>query len=165
VGRYSERETQPNQPANLSTAAPVGFKSKVVSRRHCEFWAQDGEWFIKDVKSSSGTFLNHVRLSSPGTESKPFPVKNGDIVQLGIDFKGGEEMIFRCVKIRIEVNRAWQTGINSFKFVSQVDEQRATANMHTVLRLINACEIWQSRYSLRLVHPPRTVLSAWALLP
>ncbi|KFY58991.1 hypothetical protein V497_04535 [Pseudogymnoascus sp. VKM F-4516 (FW-969)] len=118
VGRYSERETQPNQPANLSTAAPVGFKSKVVSRRHCEFWAQDGEWFIKDVKSSSGTFLNHVRLSSPGTESKPFPVKNGDIVQLGIDFKGGEEMIFRCVKIRIEVNRAWQTGINSFNVTS-----------------------------------------------
>ncbi|KFY11797.1 hypothetical protein V492_04260 [Pseudogymnoascus sp. VKM F-4246] len=118
VGRYSERETQPNQPANLSTAAPVGFKSKVVSRRHCEFWAQDGEWFIKDVKSSSGTFLNHVRLSSPGTESKPFPVKNGDIVQLGIDFKGGEEMIFRCVKIRIEVNRAWQTGINSFNVAS-----------------------------------------------
>lgn len=129
VGRYSERETQPNQPANLSTAAPVGFKSKVVSRRHCEFWAQDGEWFIKDVKSSSGTFLNHVRLSSPGTESKPFPVKNGDIVQLGIDFKGGEEMIFRCVKIRIEVNRAWQTGINSFKFVSLMAEQRAMANI------------------------------------
>lgn len=129
VGRYSERETQPNQPANLSTAAPVGFKSKVVSRRHCEFWAQDGEWFIKDVKSSSGTFLNHVRLSSPGTESKPFPVKNGDIVQLGIDFKGGEEMIFRCVKIRIEVNRAWQTGINSFKFVTHMAEQRTIANI------------------------------------
>lgn len=129
VGRYSERETQPNQPANLSTAAPVGFKSKVVSRRHCEFWAQDGEWFIKDVKSSSGTFLNHVRLSSPGTESKPFPVKNGDIVQLGIDFKGGEEMIFRCVKIRIEVNRAWQTGINSFKFVTQMAEQRTVADI------------------------------------
>jgi len=117
VGRYSERETQPNQPANLSTAAPVGFKSKVVSRRHCEFWTQDGVWYVKDVKSSSGTFLNHVRLSSPGTESKPFPVKDGDIVQLGIDFKGGEEMIFRCVKIRIELNRAWQAGLNSFKYV------------------------------------------------
>lgn len=118
VGRYSERETQPNQPANLSTAAPVGFKSKVVSRRHCEFWAQDGVWYIKDVKSSSGTFLNHVRLSSPGTESKPFPVRDGDIVQLGIDFKGGEEMIFRCVKIRVELNRAWQTGLNSFNVAS-----------------------------------------------
>lgn len=114
VGRYSERETAPNQPANLSTAAPVGFKSKVVSRRHCEFWVEDGQWYIKDVKSSSGTFLNHVRLSSPNTESKPFPVRDGDIVQLGIDFKGGEEMIFRCVKIRVEINRGWQAGLNQF---------------------------------------------------
>ena len=118
VGRYSERETAPNQPANMSTAAPVGFKSKVVSRRHCEFWVEEGQWFIKDVKSSSGTFLNHVRLSPPNTESRPYPVKDGDIVQLGIDFKGGEEMIFRCVKIRVEVNRGWQAGLNSFNVSS-----------------------------------------------
>lgn len=115
VGRYSERENQPNPASNVPSAAPIGFKSKVVSRRHCEFWYEDGQWYIKDVKSSSGTFLNHVRLSSPGTESKPFPVKDGDIVQLGIDFKGGEEMIFRCVKIRIELNRGWQNALNSFK--------------------------------------------------
>lgn len=115
VGRYSERENQPNIPQNLPSSAPVGFKSKVVSRRHCEFWCQDGKWYIKDVKSSSGTFLNHIRLSPPGTESKPFPVNDGDIVQLGIDFKGGEEMIFRCVKMRLELNRGWQSKPNAFK--------------------------------------------------
>jgi pSer/pThr/pTyr-binding forkhead associated (FHA) protein len=87
-----------------------------VSRRHCEFWYEDGKWFIKDVKSSSGTFLNHIRLSPPGTESKPFPVNDGDIVQLGIDFKGGEEMIFRCVKMRLELNRNWQSKLNTFKY-------------------------------------------------
>jgi pSer/pThr/pTyr-binding forkhead associated (FHA) protein len=120
VGRYSERDSQPNQAANVPSAAPVGFKSKVVSRRHCEFWCTGGIWFIKDVKSSSGTFLNHIRLSPPGTESRPFPVKDGDIVQLGIDFKGGEEMIFRCVKIRVELNKGWQTGPSSFKCVTSV---------------------------------------------
>ena len=117
VGRYSERDAQPVQPPNIPSAAAVGFKSKVVSRRHCEFWYQEGRWYIKDVKSSSGTFLNHIRLSSPGTESRPFPVNDGDIVQLGIDFKGGEEMIFRCVKIRVELNRGWQSGLNNFKYV------------------------------------------------
>lgn len=114
VGRYSERDGQPNPAPNVPSAAAVGFKSKVVSRRHCEFWFQNGKWYIKDVKSSSGTFLNHIRLSSPGTESKPYIVSDGDIVQLGIDFKGGEEMIFRCVKIRIELNRGWQSGLNKF---------------------------------------------------
>lgn len=115
VGRYSERDNHPPPAANVPSSAPVGFKSKVVSRRHCEFWCAAGRWFIRDVKSSSGTFLNHIRLSSPGTESKPFPINDGDIVQLGIDFKGGEEMIFRCVKIRIELNKGWQNGPSSFK--------------------------------------------------
>jgi pSer/pThr/pTyr-binding forkhead associated (FHA) protein len=103
-----------NMPGNTPSAAPVGFKSKVVSRRHCEFWYENGKWYIKDVKSSSGTFLNHIRLSPPSQESKAFPVNDGDIVQLGIDFKGGEEMIFRCVKMRLELNRGWQNKLNTF---------------------------------------------------
>ncbi|CAD0090719.1 unnamed protein product, partial [Aureobasidium vineae] len=114
VGRYSERDQAADSQASAKTAAPVGFKSKVVSRRHCELWCDNGQWFIKDVKSSSGTFLNHVRLSSPGMESRAYPLNDGDIVQLGIDFKGGEEVIFRCVKIRIECNRGWQKSLNQF---------------------------------------------------
>jgi pSer/pThr/pTyr-binding forkhead associated (FHA) protein len=106
-----------NMPGNQPSAAPVGFKSKVVSRRHCEFWYEDGKWYIKDVKSSSGTFLNHIRLSPPSQESKAFPINDGDIVQLGIDFKGGEEMIFRCVKMRLELNRGWQNKLNTYKYV------------------------------------------------
>ena len=115
VGRYSERDSPPIVHTNQPSNAPVGFKSKVVSRRHCEFWCSNGQWYIKDVKSSSGTFLNHIRLSQPGVESGPWPVSDGDVIQLGIDFRGGEEMIFRCVKIRIECNRGWQNGPNNFK--------------------------------------------------
>ena len=115
VGRYSERDVNPNPSPNTPSAAPVGFKSKVVSRRHCEFWCSQGQWYIKDMKSSSGTFLNHIRLSQPSIESRPFPVNDGDVVQLGIDFRGGEEMIFRCVKIRVECNRGWQKTLNNYK--------------------------------------------------
>ncbi|TLD29522.1 zinc ion binding [Venturia nashicola] len=115
VGRYSERENAaPEINPSVPSHAPVGFKSKVVSRRHCEFWCANNQWFIKDCKSSSGTFLNHLRLSPPGIESRAYPVNDGDVVQLGIDFRGGEEMIFRCVKIRIECNRGWQKALNNF---------------------------------------------------
>ncbi|TKX20975.1 E3 ubiquitin-protein ligase DMA2 [Elsinoe australis] len=115
VGRYSERDNQAAAAEeNPNNVQPVGFKSKVVSRRHCEFWCSNNQWYIRDVKSSSGTFLNHVRLSAAGTESRPYPVNDGDIVQLGIDFKGGEEVIFRCVKMRVECNRSWQKGLNQF---------------------------------------------------
>lgn len=47
--------------------------------------------------------------------SRLYSIKDGDIVQLGIDFRGGEEMIFRCVRIRIECNRSWQQQPNEFK--------------------------------------------------
>ena len=118
VGRYSERDSASDPCPNLPSDSPIGFKSKVVSRRHCEFSFQNAQWYIKDVKSSSGTFLNHIRLSQPGHESRLYPVNDGDIVQLGIDFKGGEENIFRCVKIRVETNRGWQKGLNKFKYGS-----------------------------------------------
>ena len=128
VGRYSEREGIPTTNPTIPSDAPIGFKSKVVSRKHCEFTFQDGQWQIKDVCSSSGTFLNHIRLSQPNMESKLFPVKDGDIVQLGIDFRGGEEMIFRCVKIRIECNRSWQKRPNNFKQVLLFTHPLRSAN-------------------------------------
>ncbi|KAF1846986.1 uncharacterized protein K460DRAFT_278504 [Cucurbitaria berberidis CBS 394.84] len=139
VGRYSERDNLPEVPSNTPSAAAVGFKSKVVSRKHCELWCKDGSWYIKDVKSSSGTFLNHIRLSQPNVESKPFRIKDGDIVQLGIDFRGGEEMIFRCVKIRVECNRGWQQGLNTFnkqthqrlRNLAKSKKEGDTASTHT----------------------------------
>ncbi|KAL1966889.1 hypothetical protein VTN77DRAFT_3854 [Rasamsonia byssochlamydoides] len=114
VGRYSERDGVPVANPSEPSDAPIGFKSKVVSRKHCEFSFSNGQWYIKDVGSSSGTFLNRMRLSQPNMESRLYAVRDGDIVQLGIDFRGGEEMIFRCVRIRIECNRSWQQRPNEF---------------------------------------------------
>lgn len=95
--------------------SPIGFKSKVVSRRHCEIWYQGSEWYIKDVKSSSGTFVNHFRLSGPKSESLPHRIRNGDIIQLGIDFRGGQEEIFRCVKMTVLIGKNAQPRVTTFK--------------------------------------------------
>ncbi|KAF8249671.1 SMAD/FHA domain-containing protein [Wilcoxina mikolae CBS 423.85] len=140
VGRASERGTS-------DPYAPVGFSSKVVSRRHCEFWCDNGQWFIKDIKSSSGTFLNHIRLSAPGIESKAYPLKDGDILQLGIDFKGGEEQIFRCVKIRIELNRAWQKALNHFN----MSAHRRLRNLAKGEKDSDACSIHSSECAICLL--------------
>ena len=140
VGRYSERDNLPDIPPSVPSAAAVGFKSKVVSRKHCELWCKDSQWYIKDVKSSSGTFLNHIRLSQPNVESKPFKLKDGDIIQLGIDFRGGEEMIFRCVKIRVECNRGWQQALNTFKYVDSTVRILPSLTCATANKLISACE-------------------------
>lgn len=93
----------------------IAFKSKVVSRGHSELWCEPGgKFFIRDTKSSSGTFLNHIRLSAPNAESRPFAIKDGDVIQLGVDYQGGTEEIYRCVKMRVELNRGWQREANQF---------------------------------------------------
>lgn len=112
--------------ANALSSNKLAFKSKVVSRAHAEIWVDGsqsglggGKFYIKDTKSSSGTFLNHVRLSPANTESRPHQIKDGDILQLGVDYQGGTEDMYKSVKIRIEVGREWQAAANAFKYVSR----------------------------------------------
>jgi len=109
IGRYIGRSG-----VNLATGN-VTFKSKVVSRAHAEIWFNNGKFYIKDIQSSSGTFLNHLRLSPAGLESVQHLLNDGDIVQLGVDYEGSTEDIYKCVKIRIEVERQyWQASPNAF---------------------------------------------------
>ncbi|KAG8899329.1 hypothetical protein FRB99_006778 [Tulasnella sp. 403] len=121
VGRFTDRATNPPKGNGLNpndkTSDKVAFRSKVVSRAHAELWVQGkGVFFLKDTKSSSGTFINHMRLSAPGQESAPHILKDGDIIQLGVDYQGGTEEMYRCVKIKVEVGqgREWQGGANPF---------------------------------------------------
>lgn len=96
IGRFTDQ----------SDASKLGFKSKVVSRAHAEIWSDNGKFYIKDARSSSGTFLNRLRLSPAGSESKPHQLKDGDIVQLGADYQGnGTDDNYKSVKMRIEVER------------------------------------------------------------
>lgn len=121
VGRFTDRATNPSRGNGLNpndrNSDKVAFRSKVVSRAHAELWVQGkGVFFLKDTKSSSGTFINHMRLSPPGQESTAHILKDGDIIQLGVDYQGGTEEMYRCVKIKVEVGqgREWQGGANAF---------------------------------------------------
>ncbi|KAK7000566.1 putative E3 ubiquitin-protein ligase dma1 [Favolaschia claudopus] len=108
IGRFTDRSGLGLAAVNALSTNKVAFKSKVVSRAHAEVF------MIRDTKSSSGTFLNHVRLSAANTESRPHPLKDGDILQLGVDYQGGAEDIYKSVKIRVEIGREWQSAANAF---------------------------------------------------
>ncbi|KAJ3027027.1 hypothetical protein HDV00_011462 [Rhizophlyctis rosea] len=91
----------------------IAFRSKVVSRTHAELWADsDGQIYFRDVGSSSGTFLNRLRLSPSGKESKPHPLKSGDVLQLGVDYQGRQEEIYKCVMIKVFVTRTQKPKTN-----------------------------------------------------
>lgn len=57
--------------------------------------------------------------------------QDGDIIQLGVDYQGGTEEMYRCVKMRIEVGRERQRGQNNFKYVpSQAAETNPDTYHH-----------------------------------
>lgn len=58
---------------------------KVLSRNHALMWFEDDNFYIKDTKSSNGTFINNERLSNSGEESLPKVLRSGDILQLGVE--------------------------------------------------------------------------------
>ncbi|KAJ1565688.1 hypothetical protein HK096_000224 [Nowakowskiella sp. JEL0078] len=61
------------------------FDSKVLSRNHAEIWVENNKVFIKDVKSSNGTFVNGIRLSEEGIQSDPHELNTGNEIEFGID--------------------------------------------------------------------------------
>lgn len=125
IGRYTEKNKSAAH-APQGSLAPVVFKSKVVSRTHAMFQCnEEGLWFLKDCKSSSGTFLNNIRLSQASQELTLWPLIDGDIVQLGLDYRGGTEEVYRCVKMRCEFNRSWQRKVNRFN----LDIHKKMANL------------------------------------
>lgn len=78
IGRQSNAKTAPTERNGF-------FDTKVISRQHAEVWAEDGKIWIKDVKSSNGTYVNTQRLAGEGIESEPFELHSGDILELGTD--------------------------------------------------------------------------------
>ncbi|KAI0777592.1 SMAD/FHA domain-containing protein [Trametes elegans] len=115
IGRFTDRSGLGLAAANAMGSNKLAFKSKVVSRAHAEIWVEaGGRFYIRDTKSSSGTFLNHVRLSPANNESRAHELKDGDLLQLGVDYQGGTEDIYKCVKIKVEVGREWQNSNNPF---------------------------------------------------
>ncbi|KRX50404.1 Sarcolemmal membrane-associated protein [Trichinella murrelli] len=61
------------------------FDCKVLSRNHALIWYEDGSFYVKDTKSSNGTFINGQRLSKASEESLPKEVFSGDLIQLGVE--------------------------------------------------------------------------------
>ena len=58
---------------------PYGGGAAGVSRRHARLLSRPGGWFLEDLHSTNGTFLNEVRVAP----EHPVPLCGGDHVRLG----------------------------------------------------------------------------------
>lgn len=100
IGRQTNQKTIPT-PLNGY------FDSKVLSRQHAEIYAdRDGRIFIRDVKSSNGTFLNGERLSPENRESDPREMLEGNVLELGIDIVSEDQKTVVHHKVSAKVEHA-----------------------------------------------------------
>lgn len=98
IGRQTNAKTVPT-PHNGY------FDSKVLSRQHAEIWADKlGKIWIRDVKSSNGTFVNGQRLSRENHDSEPHELREQDILELGIDIVSEDQksVVHHKVAARVE---------------------------------------------------------------
>ncbi|KAI9799310.1 MAG: hypothetical protein M1825_004803 [Sarcosagium campestre] len=98
IGRQTNAKTVP-------TAANGYFDSKVLSRQHAEMWSdRSGKIWIRDVKSSNGTFVNGQRLSLENRDSEPHELRESDILELGIDIVSEDQktVVHHKVAARVE---------------------------------------------------------------
>lgn len=111
--KATTREERAANNVNFSDETGITFRSKVVSRSHAEIWVgKDYQVYFKDVGSSSGSFLNRLRLSPSGKDSRPYPLKSEDLIQLGVDYQGRQEgirlptiEIYKAVLIKVFIDK------------------------------------------------------------
>jgi len=100
IGRQTNAKTVP-APSNAF------FDSKVLSRQHAEIWAdRNGKIWIRDVKSSNGTFVNGARLSAEARESEPHELQTQDHLELGIDIVSEDQKTVVHHKVAAKVEHA-----------------------------------------------------------
>ncbi|KAF1958797.1 factor arrest protein 10 [Byssothecium circinans] len=100
IGRQTNNRTIPS-PANGF------FDSKVLSRQHAEVWSdRNGKIWIRDVKSSNGTFVNGQRLSPENRDSDPHELREQDMLELGIDIVSEDQKTIVHHKVAARVEHA-----------------------------------------------------------
>jgi hypothetical protein len=100
IGRQTNAKTVPT-PINGF------FDSKVLSRQHAEIWAdRSGKIWIRDIKSSNGTFVNGTRLSQENRESEPHELQTQDHLELGIDIVSEDQKTVVHHKVAAKVEHA-----------------------------------------------------------
>lgn len=104
IGRQTNAKTAP-------TATNGFFDSKVLSRQHAEIWAdRNGKVWIRDVKSSNGTFVNSFRLSAENKDSDPHELQTQDQLELGIDIVSEDQKTVVHHKVAAKVEHAGYLG-------------------------------------------------------
>ena len=65
------------QTLGRAAGCQITLDDTYTSQLHARVFTKDGQWFVEDLGSTNGTYLNTKRVSSP------LPIKRGDRIKIG----------------------------------------------------------------------------------
>ncbi len=74
--RFELPDNEPQMIGRSSESLPL--RDQTISRRHAELTPDDGKWYIKDLDSTNGTFVNGLRV-----DGRRVLLKHGDQIRTG----------------------------------------------------------------------------------
>lgn len=77
---HGSTELQPGERVIVgrSEEATIRIRQVDVARRQCEIWREDGDVFVRDLKSPAGTYVNDEQILQETRKLRP-----GDVVMPG----------------------------------------------------------------------------------
>jgi len=80
------------------------FDCKVLSRAHAKILYDEGRFYLVDTGSSNGSFVNNIRLSKCGEESKVTQLYTGDLIRFGSDVMDkAKNVTQKCIVARLKL--------------------------------------------------------------
>ena len=80
------------------------FDCKVLSRAHAKILFEDGKFYLVDTGSSNGSFVNNIRLSKCGEESKVTEIFSGDSLRFGSDVVDKSKNVTqKCIVAKVQL--------------------------------------------------------------
>lgn len=130
--RFELPDTEPQQIGRSSESLPL--TDTTISRRHAELTPDDGKWFINDLDSSNGTYVNGIRIGGPTL------LKQGDQIRTGSTlFTFGRTSQSRSKPVRV---------VGSDQIASNVESAIPSADDSVIMAMPDPSENLQVLYEL-----------------
>lgn len=105
---------RPNSSQKAPSSDNGYFDSKVISRDQAELYVKDEQVYIRDTNSSNGTFVNTKKIV------KEEPIKENDVIDLGIDIDATQSKHQHHRKITCKVDSIFIVPLNDGVSLPQV---------------------------------------------
>lgn len=137
--RFDLPDNEPQMIGRSSESLPLS--DQTISRRHAELTPEgDGRWYIRDLKSANGTFVNGVRVNDRRMLRPGDQIRTGaSLIVFGEDNGSSSPIGIRVMKkgeIDINVERTVESNDDSMIMAVPEPSQAAETQLRVIYQLV-----------------------------